>query len=125
VLSDKYLASFTLRYDGSSRFGTENQFGFFPAATLGWRINNEEFFQVGAISNLKLRAGVGRVGNQDIGDVARFGLYSPNYGAMYGGTTNSWIRTWLGQGTAYDLNGVNTGRCLQDIAKSKRQRIIK
>jgi TonB-dependent starch-binding outer membrane protein SusC len=118
-LSDKYLASFTLRYDGSSRFGTENQYGFFPAATLGWRINNEEFFQVSAISNLKLRAGVGRVGNQEIGDVARFGLYKPNYGAMYGGATDSWSRTWLGQGTAYDLNGVNTGTLPSGYSKEQ------
>jgi TonB-linked SusC/RagA family outer membrane protein len=110
VFSDRYLASVTLRYDGSSRFGTENQFGLFPAASIGWRINNEEFFQVPAISNLKLRAGIGRVGNQEIGDVARFGLYKPNYGAMYGvEDANSWQRTWLGAGTAYDLQGANTG----------------
>lgn len=109
AFSDKYLASVTVRYDGSSRFGTENQFGLFPALTVGWRINNEDFFNVSTVSNLKLRAGVGRVGNQEIGDVARFGLYAPNYGAMYGGATESWIRTWLGQGTAYDLLGANTG----------------
>jgi TonB-linked SusC/RagA family outer membrane protein len=104
--SDRYLASVTVRYDGSSRFGSENQFGLFPAATVGWRINNEPFFTVNAISNLKLRAGIGRVGNQEIGDVARFGLYKPNYGAMY---NVDWTRGWLGQGTAYDLYGVNTG----------------
>ncbi|HJZ39818.1 MAG TPA: SusC/RagA family TonB-linked outer membrane protein, partial [Bacteroidales bacterium] len=101
VFSDRYLASATLRYDGSSRFGSENQFGIFPAITVGWRINNEDFFNVAIVSNLKLRAGWGRVGNQDIGDVARFGLYRPDYGAMQG--------TWLGQGTAYDLLGINTG----------------
>jgi TonB-linked SusC/RagA family outer membrane protein len=111
ALSDKYLASATLRYDGSSRFGTKNQFGLFPALTVGWRINNEEFFNVAAVSNLKLRAGLGRVGNQEIGDIARFGLYAPNYGAM--GKTpepdHVNLHIYLGQGTAYDLKGANTG----------------
>ena len=116
AFSSKYLASATLRYDGSSRFGEENQYGFFPAATIGWRINNEDFFNVAAVSHLKLRAGVGRVGNQEIGDVARFGLYRPNYGTMYGG---DWTGGWLGQGTAYDLNGVNTGTLPSGYSKEQ------
>ncbi|MGQ8335559.1 TonB-dependent receptor [Sunxiuqinia sp. A32] len=100
-MSDKYLATATLRYDGSSRFGKENQFGLFPAFTLGWRISNESFMSgIEAVSNLKLRAGAGRVGNQEIGDEARFGLYAPNYGT---------ISSRQNVGTAYDLNGNNTG----------------
>src|SRR5690606_679696 len=68
---EKYLASVTLRRDGSSRFGEENKYGFFPAVTVGWRIVNEQFMQdADFVSDLKLRAGLGRVGNQDIGDVA-------------------------------------------------------
>ncbi len=98
--SNRYLASLTLRYDGSSRFGTENRFGLFPAATIGWRINNESFFNVNAISNLKLRAGIGRVGNQEIGDMARFGLYATNYGTQDGARNI---------GTAYDIRGVGSG----------------
>ncbi|HEY4336378.1 MAG TPA: SusC/RagA family TonB-linked outer membrane protein, partial [Puia sp.] len=43
--SDRYVASFTLRRDGSSRFGTNNPYGYFPAVNAGWRINNEEFFK--------------------------------------------------------------------------------
>ena len=43
--SDRYLASFTLRRDGSSRFGTDNQYGIFPAASLGWRIDQENFMK--------------------------------------------------------------------------------
>ncbi len=104
---DKYLASATLRYDGSSRFGKENQFGLFPAATLGWRMNNENFLkEVTALSNLKLRVGVGRVGNQKIGDLARFGLYAPNYGTM---DFRSWYGAWRTIGTAYDITGANSG----------------
>ncbi|MEI8224497.1 MAG: TonB-dependent receptor [Bacteroidota bacterium] len=101
-MSDRYLASVTLRYDGSSRFGTENQFGLFPAASLGWRINNEEFFNLDFVSNLKVRVGVGRVGNQEIGDVARFGLYATNYGTQSGGGARN-------IGTAYDLRGEGRG----------------
>lgn len=104
--SDKYLASLTVRRDGSSRFGTANQYGVFPAATLGWRIDREEFFHVPAVSNLKLRAGVGRVGNQEtITDLGRFGLYQTNYGTVGTGFPGSWTNT----GTAYDLNGANGG----------------
>ncbi|MBE7171621.1 MAG: TonB-dependent receptor [Williamsia sp.] len=101
--ADRYLASFTLRRDGSSRFGANNKYAYFPAATLGWRINKEGFFEhrLQFISDLKLRAGIGRVGNQDIGDNARFGLYRTNYGT----TVNSYQNT----GTAYDLSGAGTG----------------
>jgi len=99
-LSNRYLASVTLRYDGSSRFGKENRFGLFPAATVGWRINNEKFFNLAFVSNLKLRAGIGRVGNQEIGDVARYGLYATNYGTQDGARN---------VGTAYDLSGIGSG----------------
>ncbi|MEI6949980.1 SusC/RagA family TonB-linked outer membrane protein [Paraflavisolibacter sp. H34] len=107
--SDRYLASATLRRDGSSRFGSQNQYGIFPSLTLGWRINNEEFFKnLRSVSNLKLRAGVGRVGNQEIGDVARFGLYKPNYGTLYNNGVG-FPGQWLNVGTAYDLAGANQG----------------
>nr|WKN38833.1 TonB-dependent receptor [Tunicatimonas sp. TK19036] len=102
AFSDKYLASVTIRRDGSSRFGEDNQYGIFPAATLGWRIVNESFMQDATfLSDLKLRAGYGEVGNQDIGDVARFALYEPRYGNIQG--------NWTNIGTAYDLNGNDSG----------------
>ncbi|MEQ9443701.1 MAG: TonB-dependent receptor [Cyclobacteriaceae bacterium] len=102
AFGDKYLASVTVRRDGSSRFGQENQYGIFPAATLGWRIVNEDFMQSATfLSDLKLRAGYGEVGNQDIGDVARFALYEPRYGNIQG--------DWTNIGTAYDLNGNDSG----------------
>jgi TonB-dependent starch-binding outer membrane protein SusC len=99
---NKYLASITLRDDGSSRFGENNRFGLFPAASLGWRISSEEFMRKNFdfISNLKLRGGVGLVGNQDIGDNARFGLYETNYGRASASRST---------GTAYDINGVGSG----------------
>lgn len=103
--SDKYLASATVRRDGSSRFGTNNSYGIFPAFTLGWRINNEDFLKnVGVLSNLKLRAGWGKVGNQEIGNLSAYTILQPNYG-----TSSSDFPVWLNTGTAYDINGVNTG----------------
>ena len=79
--ADRYLLALTVRRDGSSRFGSENQYGIFPAASIGWRIDKENFMQNNTLfSELKLRAGVGRVGNQEIGDVARFGLFDTRYG---------------------------------------------
>ena len=119
AFSNRYLASATLRYDGSSRFGSDNAWGAFPAFTLGWRINNEPFFTVDAISNLKLRVGYGQVGNQEIGNEARFGLYKPNYSAMGDLRSPEWTATWLGQGTAYDLNGVNTGTLPSGFSKEQ------
>jgi len=102
----KYLASFTLRRDGSSRFGTENRYGVFPAGNLGWAINRESFMQgVKALSDLKLRAGYGKVGNQDIGDFPSLALYAANYGIIGTGFPGS----WLNMGTAYDLGGINQG----------------
>ena len=60
----KYIFSATVRYDGSSAFATGYKFGFFPGASVGWRLSEEAFIKnIAVISNLKLRAGYGRVGN--------------------------------------------------------------
>ncbi|MDO7874493.1 TonB-dependent receptor [Hymenobacter sp. ASUV-10] len=102
-LADKYLASVTLRRDGSSRFGADNQFGWFPAASVGWRLSEEGFLKdnVAAVSDLKLRAGWGQTGNQDIAYNAAYSLYRPSYGSD---------ATWTADtGTAYDINGNKTG----------------
>ncbi|OAD46624.1 SusC/RagA family TonB-linked outer membrane protein [Polaribacter atrinae] len=109
---DKYLASVTVRRDGSSRFGADNRYGIFPAATVGWRISNEDFWKENDIVNsLKFRAGYGEVGNQSIGDLARFGLFESNYGQNQLQATGDtfFFNTFYNVGTAYDLNGNNTG----------------
>ncbi|WP_353195791.1 TonB-dependent receptor [Parapedobacter defluvii] len=100
---ERYLLSATVRYDGSSRFGENNKFGMFPAVSVGWVISNEGFIknQLDWVSNLKLRAGMGKTGNQEIGDYSRFQTFVTNYG-----TVESTIRA---TGTAYDINGDNTG----------------
>ena len=62
--ASKYLLSATARYDGSSAFASGNKYGFFPGISAGWRISEEDFLKEAAtISNLKLRAGYGKVGN--------------------------------------------------------------
>lgn len=110
AFSDKYLATFTIRRDGSSRFGEDTRYGIFPAATVGWKINNEEFFKdLTVVSNLKLRAGYGEVGNQAIGNSARFGLYEARYGPNQNVYYPDFFNIYYNVGTAYDLNGANTG----------------
>lgn len=110
AFQDRYLASFTLRRDGSSRFGADNRYGIFPAATVGWRLSNEEFWKDNDIVNsLKLRAGYGEVGNQSIGDVARFGLFESRYGPNQNQFVPDFFNIYYNVGTAYDLSGINTG----------------
>ncbi|WP_282159941.1 SusC/RagA family TonB-linked outer membrane protein [Ulvibacterium marinum] len=63
---DKYLLTATMRADGSSRFGANNKYGYFPSVALGWNISKEDFLADNAVfSNLKLRASWGQTGNQD------------------------------------------------------------
>ena len=110
AFADKYLATFTIRRDGSSRFGQDNRYGIFPAATVGWKISNEDFLKnVKAISSLKLRAGYGEVGNQSIGDYASLGLYEARYGANQNVFIPDFFNIYYNVGTAYDLGGINTG----------------
>ncbi|MCU0352806.1 MAG: TonB-dependent receptor [Cytophagales bacterium] len=77
--ADKYLITANFRRDGSSRFGANNRYGFFPSVSVGWVISQEEFMKgVSFISNLKLRAGYGVTGNQEgIADYAPRQLYGP------------------------------------------------
>ncbi len=64
----KYLVEFSGRYDGSSRFAKGHRWGFFPSASVGWRMSEEPFFTParGVVDNLKIRASFGTLGNQDV-----------------------------------------------------------
>jgi TonB-dependent starch-binding outer membrane protein SusC len=97
---DRYLLSASLRRDGSSRFAPVNKFGYFPAASVGWRISNESFWNVPAsiISSLKLRGSYGKLGNQEIGDY------------QFQGTINT--------GVVYTFNGVRYTGGLQTLVAS-------
>ena len=103
--ADRYLLSLTMRYDGSSRFGTNNRYGTFPSVSAGWRINEEKFMKdIDWIDNLKVRASWGQTGNQEISNIARYTIYESNYGeAGFGGQS---------YGTSYDIAGTNGGQTL-------------
>ena len=92
---DLLLASFTIRRDGSSRFGENNRYGTFPAVTLGYRLSQN--LGQDWIDDLKIRASWGETGNQAISNYARYGLYA----ATYGGERN--------ESTAYDLALAGSG----------------
>ena len=111
--ADRYLASVTVRYDGSSRFGRNNRFGLFPSVSLGWRIDKEPFMEDATwLENLKIRASWGQTGNQEIANVARYTLYESNYGeAGFGGQS---------YGTSYDIEGTNGGKTLPSGFKRQR-----
>ncbi|SFG20974.1 TonB-linked outer membrane protein, SusC/RagA family [Prevotella sp. KH2C16] len=102
---DRYLASFTVRHDGSSRFGKNNRYGTFPSVSAGWRISEEKFMKKFSwIDNLKFRVSWGQTGNQEISNIARYTLYVSNYGeAGFGGQS---------YGTSYDIEGTNGGKTL-------------
>ncbi len=75
---DLLLASFTIRRDGSSRFGRNNRYGTFPAATLGYRVS--ENIKKPWLNDLKVRLSWGKTGNQAISNTARYALYVADYG---------------------------------------------
>ena len=83
---DRYLVTISGRTDGSSRFGADNRWGFFPAASVGWVITNEDFMMgIPTISFLKPRFSWGKTGNSEINDFASRGLYSgSNYAGLSG-----------------------------------------
>ena len=64
--AEKYLATVTMRADGSSKFGENNKYGYFPSIALGWNVIREDFMANSGMSNLKLRASWGQTGNQEI-----------------------------------------------------------
>ena len=108
----KYYVSGTLRRDGSSRFTTDNQWGTFYSLSAGWVLKQESFLNdVQWLSNLKLRAGYGAIGNQEIDLYAYSDRISPYYNYPFGGISNSgYAQTSLGNEklkweTSYQYNG--------------------
>lgn len=89
---EKYLASVSLRRDGSTRFGKDHKWGWFPAASIGWRISQEDFMKdIDWISELKLRAGFGVTGNQDFSNYKSLMLMSSGARFYYNG---EWINSY-------------------------------
>lgn len=90
---NRYLLTASIRRDGSSKFAKDNRWGNFPSFALGWRIDNEQFFKsmnADWISSLKLRAGWGQIGNQNIGSYLDKSLLSlwTQYGYLFGAGSN-------------------------------------
>ena len=77
IFKDRYLFEFNGRYDGSSKFPIDQQWGFFPSASVGWRVSEEPFFQLDKkfLSDLKLRASYGSLGNGNVDPYSYLDLY--------------------------------------------------
>ena len=103
TFNDKYLVSFTVRRDGSSRFGRNNQYGTFPSASAGWRLSEEKFMKFSEkwLDNLKVRYSWGQTGNQEISNTARYTLYRPVVSTGLWGSGAA--------GSSYDISGRNGG----------------
>ena len=107
---DKYLVTAAIRRDGSSRFGQDNRWGFFPSASVGWRIIEEDFMKnISWLSDLKLRASYGIAGNFDIGNYTYYSQVTKyNYvlgGALAGGKRMEEVgNPELGWEKLYEMN---------------------
>lgn len=86
---NKYLLNFSIRWDGSSRFGKNNKYGCFPAVSLGWRVKEENWLKdVDALSDLKLRVSYGKTGNFQINDYGSYSLLQANNYILNGALVN-------------------------------------
>jgi TonB-linked SusC/RagA family outer membrane protein len=87
TLNNKYLFTFTGRADGSSKFGENHKFAFFPSAAAAWKLSDEDFLSSNTvISNLKLRTSFGMTGNSEIPAYSSLSLLSSTYATLFGDT---------------------------------------
>lgn len=106
----KYLLSAAIRRDGSSRFGADNRYGNFPSVSAGWVISNENFMKrINLISNLKLRASYGTIGNNNIGNYTQYATvvgtnYPFNNGLANGRSIAGLNNTQLGWETSKETD---------------------
>lgn len=84
-VKDRYLITFSFRADGSTKFGPNNRWGFFPSAAVAWKVHNEDFFSSNTINNFKVRLSYGQIGNQEIGNKRSQSLYSYSRRYVIGG----------------------------------------
>ena len=87
-LMDKYLLTTTIRADGSSRFGKNNRFGYFPSFAFAWKLQEEEFIK-DLFSEMKFRAGWGLTGNQEIGNYNSLATYNSIGSAVFNGAQST------------------------------------
>ncbi|MFZ5941012.1 MAG: SusC/RagA family TonB-linked outer membrane protein [Bacteroidota bacterium] len=84
-IRDRYLFTVSFRADGSTKFGANHKWGYFPSAAFAWNVHNESFFNSGTINSLKIRISYGQIGNQEIGNKRSQSLYSYTRRAVIGG----------------------------------------
>ena len=102
-LLDKYLLTTSLRVDGSSKFGANNKYGYFPSVALAWRLGDEEFVQkLGLFSSLKVRTSYGKTGNEAIGVYQSISRIGTSFG-----TRSSYIFNGTAVPIAYPSNLAN------------------
>ncbi|MBX2924983.1 MAG: TonB-dependent receptor [Chitinophagaceae bacterium] len=95
---DKYLFTATVRRDGSSRFGTDHKWGYFPSGAFAWKMDKEDFIRdLNLFSTLKFRLGYGRTGNDQIGNYASYALMASTHLTLDGNTNTA--GTHLNQGS--------------------------
>lgn len=91
-LLDKYLLTVSMRADGSSRFGPNNRFGYFPSAAFAWKVHEEKFLQnMPFLNELKFRASYGAIGNQSIANFLYIPTFAGSGNAIFGGVRYSTI----------------------------------
>lgn len=96
-IDDKYLFTATGRYDGSSKFGANNKYAFFPSVGAAWRVSQEDFLRDNRkISNLKLRASYGVSGNQEIGQYQSISQIQPSTTVLNGSNQSTLLPSRLG-----------------------------
>lgn len=137
----KYLLQFNWRYDGSENFPEGNRFGFFPGLSLGWRISEENFWKenVSWINNFKLRASIGKMGNDKVAAFQYMTTYTFQNPAILGGEnpkpqTGIWHRrtanpniTWevsTNYNAGLEANFLNNFSFELDVFKTKRKKIL-
>ena len=106
--ADRYMASVTVRHDGSSRFGKNNKYGTFPSVSAGWRLTQEKFMSWSEswLDDFKVRYSWGQTGNQAIDNEARYTLYKAVVSTGLWETGDS--------GSSYDIAGTNGGQQLSN-----------
>ena len=113
TFNDKYLMTATMRADGSSKFGENNKYGYFPSVALGWNINKENFLKDSDnINNLKLRASWGQTGSQEIPSKITQASYTES---------NTGNNTYPLDSSASDLGGYPYGSIFTRLANPNIQ----
>lgn len=93
TFTDKYMLTGTVRWDGSSRFGTKNKWGVFPSVSIAWRISDEDFMEFSSdwLNKLKFRIGYGVTGNQDgIGEYKSLSIMGAGGASYYDAVNDIW-----------------------------------